>query len=103
MVIVLHPTRPFTILVKQGQVMFHNIGKQDFSLASMVSIPSVKSGYLTIDSDKKEIKMTKFAFDHKKMPRLSDGFLLMTMKKFQDKGIKKITLFRPNLVMETHA
>ena len=96
--VVLHPDRAFTIIVKQGQVLFHNIGRQDFAL---VSIVSKQSGFLTIDSDRKALKMTKFAFDHRKMPRLADGFLLKPMKKFMDKGIKKMMIFRQTLPYES--
>ena len=80
--------------------MFHNIGRQDLSLVSMVSM---KSGFLTIDSDRKEVKMSKFPFDHRKMSRLADGFMLKPMKRFIGKGIKKLTLFRPKLVSETQS
>ena len=80
--------------------MFHNIGKQDLSLVSMVSI---SKGFLTIDSERKEVKMTKFPFDHRKMSRLADGFMLKPMKKFIGKGIKKLTLFRPKLASETQS
>ena len=98
-VVVLHPSRPFTIIVKQGSVLFHNIGKQDYSLVSLVSkVMTVRNlqqnFFLTIDSDRKELKMTKFAFDHRKAAKVADGFLLKTMKKFYGKGIKKITLFK---------
>ena len=96
-VTVLHPSRPFTIILRQGTVMFHNIGKQGLQLVSMVPM---RQGFLTIDSDKRELKITKFAFDHRKLTRLTDGFLLKTMKRFVGKGIKKICLFSPTLPTE---
>ena len=77
--------------------MFHNIGKQGLQLVSMVPM---RQGFLTIDSDKRELKITKFAFDHRKLTRLTDGFLLKTMKRFVGKGIKKICLFSPTLPTE---
>ena len=60
----------------------------------------MRQGFLTIDSDKKELKITKFAFDHRKLTRLTDGFLLKPMKRFVGKGIKKICLFSPTLPTE---
>ena len=39
-----------------------------------------RQGFLTIDSKKAELKGTKFAFDHRKLTRLSDGFLLKPLK-----------------------
>ena len=75
---------------------------------SLVSIVSMQKGYLTIDSERKEVKMTKLPFDHRKdktgkQLRMADGFLLKPMKKFMGKGIKKLTLFRPNLVSEAQS
>ena len=60
----------------------------------------MRQGFLTIDSDRKELKITKFAFDHRKLTRLTDGFLLKPMKRFVGKGIKKICLFSPTLPTE---
>ena len=59
-----------------------------------------RQGFLTIDSKKAELKGTKFAFDHRKLTRLSDGFLLKPLKRFVGKGIKKLCLFSPTLPTE---
>ena len=96
-IIVLHPARPFTILVRQGNILLHNIGRQGLSLVSMVPF---RQGFLTIDANKAELKGTKFAFDHRKLTRLSDGFLLKPLKRFVGKGIKKLCLFSPALPTE---
>ena len=69
-VFVLHPERTFVITDRKGQLVFHDFGAEG---TSFVSLSPFMSGYLTIDQDKKALKMAKLPI---KMMRLSDGYLL---------------------------
>ena len=97
MALILHPSRPFGVFIRNGKPICIDLGKQQGS--SYVSMTPFMTGFLALKQVQSASKLILFRFPPRFDPRnisvnLTDGYLLKQFV-FTDRGIKKLKIFSP--------